>query len=107
MASKQKLLISGLLTALLASGAGFAHAEVDALVLQARALLDRGQAKAAFDLLEPQETPRAGDPDFDTVLGISAIETQQFTRAIFALERVLAVQPENSRARSRLFPSRN
>ncbi|MES2191709.1 MAG: surface lipoprotein assembly modifier [Pseudomonadota bacterium] len=102
MASKQKLFANGLLAALLASGAGLVHAEVDALVREARTLLEKGQAKQAFDLLEPQETPRAGDPDFDTVLGISAIETQQFTRAIFALERVLAVQPENSRARAEL-----
>ena len=78
------------------------HAEVDAIVKDARALLERGQPKQAFDLLEPQEVPRAGDPDYDTVLGIAANETGQFTRAIFALERVLAVQPENSRARAEL-----
>lgn len=81
---------------------GQAHAEVDALVSNARALLERGQAQQAFDLLEPLETPRAGDPDFDTVLGIAANETGQFTRAVFALERVLAVQPGNSRARAEL-----
>lgn len=79
-----------------------AHAEVDALVSDARALLDQSQAQKAFDLLEPQETARAGDPDFDTVLGIAANETGQFTRAVFALERVLAVQPSNSRARAEL-----
>ncbi len=102
MSSKQKKLVSGLLASFLACGAGFVHAEVDALVRDARALLDKGQAKQAFDLLEPQETPRAGDPDFDTVLGIAANETGQFTRAVFALERVLSVQPENSRARAEL-----
>lgn len=102
MRSKQKLLARCVLAALLASGAPYVHAEVDALVRDARALLDKGQAKAAFDLLEPQETPRAGDPDFDTVLGIAANETGQFTRAVFALERVLSVQPENSRARAEL-----
>jgi tetratricopeptide (TPR) repeat protein len=102
MTSKQKKLVRALLAALLACGAGFVHAEVDALVRDARALLDKGQAKEAFDLLEPQETPRAGDPDFDTVLGIAANETGQFTRAVFALERVLSVQPENSRARAEL-----
>ncbi len=79
-----------------------AHAEVDALVVNARSLLAAGQAQQAFDLLAPLETPRAGDPDFDTVLGIAANETGQFTRAVFALERVLAVQPENSRARAEL-----
>jgi hypothetical protein len=81
---------------------GHAHAEVDQVVKDARAMLDKGQAQQAFDLLAPLEAPRAGDPDFDTVFGISAIETAQFTRAIFALERVLLVQPENSRARAEL-----
>jgi tetratricopeptide (TPR) repeat protein len=81
---------------------GTAHAEVDALVTSARTLLDQSQAQKAFDLLEPQEAARAGDPDFDTVLGIAANETGQFTRAVFALERVLAVQPGNSRARAEL-----
>ncbi len=102
MVLKLKLITSGFLAAVLASGAGLVHAEVDALVRNALALLDKGQAKEAFDLLEPQETPRAGDPDFDTVLGIAANETGQFTRAVFALERVLSVQPENSRARAEL-----
>lgn len=79
-----------------------AHAVVDATVVQARALLERGQAQQAFDLLAPLEAPRAGDPDFDTVLGIAANETGQFTRAVFALERALSVQPENARARAEL-----
>ena len=91
MGSKLKLITSGFLAAMLASGAGLVHSEVDALVRNARTLLDKGQAKEAFELLEPQETPRAGDPDFDTVLGIAANETGQFTRAVFALERVLSV----------------
>ena len=75
---------------------------MDDLVRQARALLDKNQAKQAFDLLEPQEAARAGDPDFDTTMGIAANDTEQFTRAVFALERVLSVQPENSRARAEL-----
>lgn len=77
-------------------------AEVDAVVVNARALLAASQAKQAFDLLEPLEATRAGDPDFDTVLGIAANESNQYTRAVFALERVLVVQPENARARAEL-----
>lgn len=102
MQAKQKILVSSLFTVFLSLGLGNAHAEVDAPVREARALLDRGQAKQAFDLLEPAEAQRAGDPDFDTVFGIAANETAQYTRAIFALERVLSVQPENSRARAEL-----
>ena len=86
----------------LALFSGQASAEVDELVKQARVLLDRRQAKQAFQLLEPQEAARAGDPDFDTTMGIAANDNKQFTREVFALERVLSVQPENSRIRAEL-----
>ncbi|MBA3595445.1 MAG: DUF560 domain-containing protein [Polaromonas sp.] len=65
-------------------------------------LVEQGKAQQAFDRLAAVEPERAGDPDFDTVLGIAANETGQFTRAVFALERVLTVQPANSRARAEL-----
>ncbi len=91
-----------MLTVCLALFCGQASAEVDELVRQARVMLEKGQAKQAFELLEPQEAARAGDPDFDTTMGIAANDTEQFTRAVFALERVLSVQPENSRARAEL-----
>ncbi|RZJ17657.1 MAG: DUF560 domain-containing protein [Haliea sp.] len=102
MATKQKILAGGLLAALLVSASLTAHAEIDELVRNANTLVQQGQPKQAFDLLEPQEARRAGDPDFDTVLGIAANETGQYTRAVFALERVLSVQPENARARAEL-----
>ena len=70
-----------------------ASAEVDELVKQARVLLDKRQAKQAFELLEPQEAARAGDLDFDTTMGIAANDNEQFTREVFALERVFSVQP--------------
>lgn len=82
--------------------AGAAHAEVDALVRESLSLVEQGKAQQAFDQLAAVETARAGDPDFDTVLGIAANDTGQFTRAVFALERVLSVQPSNSRARAEL-----
>jgi outer membrane protein len=79
-----------------------AHAEADALVREALAMTEKGQSKEAFKLLEPSEAARAGDPDFDTVFGIAANQSGEHTRAIFALERALAVQPENARARAEL-----
>ena len=100
MHKKTTFLTGGVMLALLFTTV--AYAEIDAVVMQARSMLDKGQAQQAFDLLAPLEPPRAGDPDFDTTLGIAANETGQFTRAVFALERVLAVQPENSRARAEL-----
>ena len=95
-------LLRGLLAMLLVALAPVAFAEVDDVVKKARVFIESGQAKQAFDLLEPLELARAGDPDFDTALGIAANETKQFTRAVFALERALLVQPDNSRARAEL-----
>lgn len=82
--------------------AGAAHAEADVLVRESLTLVEQGKAQQAFDQLAAVEEKRAGDPDFDTVLGIAANDTGQFTRAVFALERVLTVQPGNSRARAEL-----
>ena len=97
-----KLLLQSSLVGVLAVFATQASGEVDELVRQARSMLEKGQARQAFDLLEPEEAKRAGDPDFDTTLGIAANDSEQHTRAVFALERVLTVQPENSRARAEL-----
>lgn len=79
-----------------------AWAVVDAPVREAMQAIHAKQAQKAFDLLSPLEASRAGDPDYDLALGIAANETGQFARAIFALERVLAVQPGNARARAEL-----
>ena len=78
------------------------HAEVDDAVRQAQALTAGGQPTQAYALLEPMELARAGDPDFDLALGAAANEVGQYTRAILALERVLASQPGNTRARAEL-----
>jgi tetratricopeptide (TPR) repeat protein len=79
-----------------------ARAEMDTLVKDALALTNKGQGQAALEMLSPKELERAGDPDFDLVLGIAANEAGEFSRAIFALERVLAVQPTNGRAKAEL-----
>lgn len=79
-----------------------AFAVVDAPVRQAVDLINAKQGQKAFDLLSRLETSRAGDPDFDAALGIAANEAGQHARAIFALERVLVIQPENARARAEL-----
>ena len=79
-----------------------ARAEADTLVRESLALVQQGKSQQAFDRLAAVEAERAGDPDFDTALGIAANETGQFTRAVFALERVLTVQPTNSYARAQL-----
>lgn len=77
-------------------------AQADALTDQARNLLDAGRGTAAYALLEPLESERAGDPLYDFLLGVAALDIGQNTRAVFALERVLAMQPNNTRARAEI-----
>jgi hypothetical protein len=74
----------------------------DALTDQATALLDAGKGAEAYRLLEPEEAARAGEPLFDFLFGLAALESGQNTRAVFALERVLAVEPDNVRARAEI-----
>lgn len=74
----------------------------DAVTDRARNLLARNEAKAAYELLLPLEAQRAGDPEYDYLLGIASIDAGDHERAIFALERVLAVQPGNLQARAEI-----
>jgi len=77
-------------------------AAADAVTDRAKALLGRGDAQAAYQLLLPLEPQRAGDPEYDYLLGISALDAGDPERAVFALERVLAVQPGNLQARAEI-----
>lgn len=92
-----RALVLGLLLAVHCS-AGRADAVVD----EARGLVDRGDPKGAYRLLAPLESDRAGDPEFDLLLGIAAIDAGRNTEAVFALERVLVMQPDNARARAEI-----
>ena len=74
----------------------------DELTERAKSLLARQDAKAAYALLLPAEAGRAGDPEFDYLLGIAAIDAGEPERAVFALERVLALQPNNHLARAEI-----
>ena len=48
----------------------------------------------------PLQSDRAGDPEFDFLLGNSALQLGKNTEAVFALERVLAVKPDSTPARA-------
>ncbi len=74
----------------------------DATLEQARQFIDNSDAKAAYGLLIPLQAARAGDPDYDLLLGVAANEAGRHSEAVFALERVLAVQPNNVRARAEI-----
>lgn len=94
--------VRGMLLALsMACGAISAQAQ-DGILNQASSLLAAKDAAAAYALLAPLEAQRAGDPAFDYLLGIAALDAGHVTRAIFSLERVVAVRPVDQLARAEL-----
>ncbi len=72
----------------------------DETLTKASQLLNQKNYQHAYELLEPLESERAGDVEYDYMLGVAAIESGQPSRGIFALERVLAQQPNNTNARA-------
>ncbi len=86
----------------------FAFATVPAIVVadaaldQALMLMDQGQSQAAYDVLKPLEDERAGDPEYDYVYGLSALDAGRPLEAVFALERAVDVAPHNGPARAEL-----
>ena len=114
----ERRLIAGLLAALFAASPGFAQqagnepsaartgtagpAGLTGLLERASALLARGNPDEARALLAPQVQWYAGSPDFDYLLGISALDSGHPGDAILAFERVLAVQPNHLQARAEI-----
>lgn len=92
---------AGLLSACLAAPLAYAQ---DATLERARALItaQKGQGRGAYELLAPLETQRSGEAPFDYLLGLAAIDAGELTRAVFALERVLAVEPNHPQARAEI-----
>lgn len=74
----------------------------DEALVEARSLIQRKQFGQAYTLLEPLTDERAGSPEFDYLLGIAALDAGHLTEAVFALERVLSVDPDNTAARAEL-----
>lgn len=74
----------------------------DQVLDQARKLLETKRPKEAYDLLRPLEAKRAGEIEFDYLLGIAALDAGDAQSAIFALERVLAVNPNYLQARAEI-----
>jgi outer membrane protein len=74
----------------------------DEITDRARRLIQQKNPKAAYELLRPLESRRAGDPEYDYLLGIAALDSGEREQAIFALERVLAVNPNHVQARAEI-----
>lgn len=74
----------------------------DDVVDRARQQLESGNIQEAYELLAPLEPELSGDPAFDYYLGSAALALGKNTEAVFALERVLAVDPNNVPARAQI-----
>ncbi len=79
-----------------------APAPLGGLLRDARGLLEAGQPKEAHALLAAQVRWYGGSPEFDQLLGIAALDAGRPAQAVLAFERVLAVMPDNLRARAEL-----
>ena len=83
---------------------GLGHAVALALtVSDPSAMATMGaQPAPSYEELAAETDVRAGDPAFDYALGLAAIDAGRPAEAIVALQRVLAVQPDNAPARAEL-----
>src|SRR5690554_2879544 len=86
----------------LAQNAWSAAADLAPLLAAAKTELAAGNAEAAFSALQAEEAEHAGNIEFDYWLGLAANRVGKFGRAMFALERVLAQQPNHAAARLEL-----
>ena len=71
-------------------------------LMDAEALIRKNDFQAAYQLLEPLENDRAGNVEYDFLFGVAAVESNNLTRGAFALERVLAINPNHKDARAEM-----
>ncbi len=74
----------------------------DDLLDRARGMVAQKNSKAALELLLPLEGDRAGNLEYDYLLGLAALDAGDAQQAVFALERVLAVNPDYQQARAEI-----
>jgi len=98
MSQKERWLLFALLWGLAGSG----MAADSALLKKAQDLVAQGDAKGAYELLIPKQSDYAGEADYDYLLGVAALDAGHPNEAVFALERVLAVNPSHAQARAEI-----
>ena len=77
-----------------------AYAAIDMGYL--KSLVDKRDFKTAYSYAIKHLEQNEGDPEFDYLFGMAAIDTGEISKGIFSLERVLIVQPNNHPARLEL-----
>jgi outer membrane protein len=94
------LYLSIIITSLFFSSPAWSESEYNQQTLQN--LLKSQQPQAAYDYASKYLAQMEGDPYFDYVYGVSAIDTGHASQGVFALERVLLSFPEDHVARLEL-----
>ncbi len=74
-------------------------ADYEKLLNEADALIKNGKPADAYILLEPLEFNHSGEPRFDYLIGIAALDSGMPDKATLAFERALAVNPDFAAAR--------
>ena len=72
------------------------------VLVAAQTMLSNGHSLDALDLLDPHEEEYAGDKEYDYLYGLALLDTGDPAAAIFAFQRVLAVDPNFAGARLEL-----
>lgn len=72
------------------------------LLSQAQSYIRAGKHQDAYRLLKPQESELSGNPDYDYLLGVAALDSGRADEAVFILQRVVAVSPNYPAARMEL-----
>lgn len=76
------------------------YADLDLGLL--KSLLNSGQVEKAYNYAAKGVTEHEGAPEFDYYYGIAAIDSGHASEGVFALERVLSLDPNNHAARLEL-----
>lgn len=71
-------------------------------VSQIQGLLDAGKSEQAYELANQMLAESEGEPAFDLAYGAAAIDSGRISEGVFALERVLLIEPENHLAKLEL-----
>ena len=74
-----------------------AHADPQ-VIERARQLMAAGNAKQAYAELAPLQDKLSGQPEYDYLLGVAALDSGRTDEAIIAFERVIALVPNHAGA---------
>jgi tetratricopeptide (TPR) repeat protein len=101
-AAQSRARVRGAIVGVVLASVSLIAQAADEMLVRAKSLLDSNNAQAAYNLLAPVQSQRAGDPDYDYLLGVAALDIGKNTEAVFALERVLSMRPDDAAARAQI-----